>query len=97
MPKRVISLLVGDPLESQGVLRCEKWRLFASFGAYGGKGAIGALRIWKVPWRRFYPNFTLHCTFELRLMCTLCCLVLMTFLLAFLILIRCFLCILLVY
>jgi len=51
-------LLVGGPLEGQGTLRFEKWRLFASFGAYGGKETIGALRIWKVPWKRFYPCFT---------------------------------------
>jgi len=70
---------------------------FASFGTYGGKWTIGALRIWKISWRRFYSRSTLHCTFGLRLMCTYCNLVLMTFSLAFLFLIRCFLCILSVY
>jgi hypothetical protein len=92
-----ISLLVGGPLEGQWVLRCGKLRLFVSFGAYGGKWTIGALRIWKVHWRRFYSLFTLRCTFRLRLMCIFCRLVLMTCLLVFLFLIRCFLCILPVY
>jgi hypothetical protein len=74
-----------------------KWGQFASIGVYGGNGTIRALRIWKVPWRRFYPRFTKRCTFGLQLMCTLCRLVLITFLLAFLILFRCFLCILPLY
>jgi hypothetical protein len=37
-------LRVSSPLESQGALQFEKWHLFASFGAYGGKETIGALR-----------------------------------------------------
>jgi hypothetical protein len=85
--------LVGGILVGQA-LRCGKWRLFASFGVYEGKETIGALRIWKGPWRRFHPLFTIHCTFGLWLMCTLCHLALMTFLLEFLLLLRCFLCIL---
>jgi len=56
-------LLVGGLLESKRVLQCGKWRLFASFGVYGGKGIIRALRIWKVSWRRFYPHFTIRCIF----------------------------------
>jgi len=89
MPRRVIDLLVSGPLEGQYVLRCEKWFLFASLCVYGGKGTIGVLRIWKVHWRRFYPRFTILCTVGLRLMCTLCHLVLVIFLFAFLVLFRC--------
>jgi len=29
------------------VLQCGKWRLLVSFGAYGGKEIIRALRIWR--------------------------------------------------
>jgi hypothetical protein len=75
----------------------EKWLLFASFGVYGVKKIIGVLRIVKVPWRRFYSRFTILCTFGLRLVCTLCHIVLMIFLFAFLVLFRYFLCTLLVY
>jgi hypothetical protein len=65
-------MLVGGSLEGQGALRFGKWRLFASFGAYGGKETIRALRIWKVYWKRmFYHRSTLLSTFELRLMSTL--------------------------
>jgi hypothetical protein len=64
-------LLVGGPLEGQEALWFGKWQLFASFGAYGEIETIVALRIWKVPWKRFYPRSTLLCTFGLRLMSTL--------------------------
>jgi hypothetical protein len=33
------------------VLRCEKWRILASFGAYREKQIIEALRIWRRPYR----------------------------------------------
>jgi hypothetical protein len=45
MPRRIIDFLrVDGPLEGQGALQFEKWRLFASFAAYGGKETIRALR-----------------------------------------------------
>jgi len=65
----LICLLVGGLQASRGVLRCGKWRPFASFGAYGGKEIIGALRTWRRPLKNFYPPITL-CIFELRLMCS---------------------------
>jgi hypothetical protein len=71
MPGRIIDLLVGGLLEDRGVLRCGKWRLFASFGVYGGKEIIRPLRIWRRPWRRFYPPFTTLCFFRLWYMCPL--------------------------
>jgi hypothetical protein len=83
-------LLVGSPLEGQGMLWFGKLSLFAPFGAYGEKETRGTLRIWKIPWKKFYHRSTLLCTFGLQLMSILCLLLLLTFSLAFLFLIRCF-------
>jgi hypothetical protein len=41
-----ICLLPGG-LRVGRVLQCGKWRLLVSFGAYGGKEIIRALRIWR--------------------------------------------------
>ena len=57
-----ICLLVGSPLEGQGVLQCGKWRLFAFFGAYGGKETIGALRTLEKILASFYHTLYLWVT-----------------------------------
>jgi hypothetical protein len=40
----LICMTVGDPLAGQGVLRCRKWCLRASFSVCGGKRMIETLR-----------------------------------------------------
>jgi hypothetical protein len=42
-------LHIGGRLEGLGVMRCEKWCPLAFFGLFGGRGIIGALRIWRDP------------------------------------------------
>jgi hypothetical protein len=92
MPKRVVDLLAcwwssGRP-RSAAV-----WKMthICLFWCLCREETIGALRIWKVPWKRFYPRSTLLCPFGLWLMSTFCLLLLLIFLLAFLFLIRCLL------
>jgi hypothetical protein len=45
-------------------MRFGRWCLFASFGAYGRKGTIGALRTWRGLWRTFYPLVFILCILD---------------------------------
>jgi hypothetical protein len=70
------------------VLRSRKWCPCASFGVYGRKGTIGALKIWRGLWRTFYPIVFILRIFGLLLICPWCGLVMMISLLIFSFLVR---------
>jgi hypothetical protein len=90
IPRWVIDLLACWCLQvGQGVLRSEKWRPLAFFGAYGGKEITRTLRTWRRPLRRSYTPFITLYIFGLRLMCSSYLLVFLIFLLVSLV--RCFL------
>jgi hypothetical protein len=90
-------LHVGGHLVDQGVLLFGKWHLFVSSGAFGGKETIGALKTWKEPWKKLSLCSIILCIVGLRLLSILCLSLFLTFSLAFLFLVKCFPCILLVY
>jgi hypothetical protein len=47
----------------RGVLQFGRWCLLAFYGAYGKKGTMDALRIWRGLSRTFYPRVFIFCIF----------------------------------
>jgi hypothetical protein len=71
MPRRVIDLLAC--WWSSGRSRSDavwKMALTCLFWCLWRKETIGALRTWKVPWKRFFSRSTIPCIFGLRLIST---------------------------
>jgi hypothetical protein len=86
-----IYFLVGERQVGQGVLQFGRWCLYAFFGVFGRREILGVLKTWRIPWRILLHRFYICCIFERRLFCHPCLLAFLIFLFVFLCLLRRFL------
>jgi len=75
----------------QGVRQFGRWCLFAFFGVFGRREILGVLKTWRIRWRILLHRFYICCIFGRRLFCHLCLLAFLIFLFVFLCLLRRFL------
>jgi len=86
-----IYFLVSGRRVGQGVLQFGKWCLFAFFGVFGMREILGVLKTLRIPWRILLHNFYICCIFGRKLFCHLCLLAFLIFLFVFLCLLKRFL------
>jgi len=66
------------------VLQFGRWCLFAFFGVFGRREILGVLKTWRILWRILLHRFYICCIFGRRLFCLPCLLAFLIFLFAFL-------------